>query len=106
MISREAKPGEEPKPLEKVASGGELSRIALALKTCLAATGAGRTLVFDEVDTGGLPRRRGHRQNYRETLARLATPAARVIMMVRPHCGKDSFRPCGASLLKWLKTLL
>jgi DNA repair protein RecN (Recombination protein N) len=44
--------GEEPKPLEKVASGGELSRIALALKTCLAATGAGRTLVFDEVDAG------------------------------------------------------
>jgi len=47
-----ANPGEEPKPLEKVASGGELSRIALALKTCLAATGAGRTLVFDEVDAG------------------------------------------------------
>ena len=48
--------GEEPRPLEKVASGGELSRIALALKTC--ATGspmpgnAPRTLVFDEVDAG------------------------------------------------------
>jgi DNA repair protein RecN (Recombination protein N) len=46
--------GEEPRPLEKVASGGEISRIALALKTCLAAPGAGplRTLVFDEVDAG------------------------------------------------------
>jgi DNA repair protein RecN (Recombination protein N) len=44
--------GEEPRPLEKVASGGELSRIALALKTCLATKGAGRTLVFDEVDAG------------------------------------------------------
>jgi DNA repair protein RecN (Recombination protein N) len=47
--------GEEPRPLEKVASGGEISRIALALKTCLASrarTDAGRTLVFDEVDTG------------------------------------------------------
>ncbi len=47
--------GEEPRPLEKVASGGELSRIALALKTCLVGTaGAGpqRTLVFDEIDTG------------------------------------------------------
>ena len=51
--------GEEPKALEKVASGGEISRIALALKTCLAAPrrGAqefapGRTLVFDEVDAG------------------------------------------------------
>jgi len=46
--------GEEPRPLEKVASGGELSRIALALKTCLAMprNGPPRTLVFDEVDAG------------------------------------------------------
>ncbi|MEO8373096.1 MAG: DNA repair protein RecN [Candidatus Solibacter sp.] len=46
--------GEEPKPLEKVASGGEISRLALALKTCLAGpkTTVIRTLVFDEVDTG------------------------------------------------------
>jgi len=46
--------GEEPRPLEKVASGGEISRLALALKTCLAApkTGPPRTLVFDEVDAG------------------------------------------------------
>ncbi len=46
--------GEEPRPLEKVASGGEISRIALALKTCVAgpAGGTRRTLVFDEVDTG------------------------------------------------------
>jgi DNA repair protein RecN (Recombination protein N) len=46
--------GEEPRPLEKVASGGEISRIALALKTCLAApkSGPARTLVFDEVDAG------------------------------------------------------
>ena len=51
-----ANPGEEPKPLDKVASGGELSRIALALKTSLGATaganGVPRTLVFDEIDTG------------------------------------------------------
>jgi DNA repair protein RecN (Recombination protein N) len=46
--------GEEPRALEKVASGGELSRIALALKTCLSGPKAAfvRTLVFDEVDTG------------------------------------------------------
>jgi DNA repair protein RecN (Recombination protein N) len=44
--------GEEPRPLEKVASGGELSRIALALKTCVSGAAAGRTLVFDEVDAG------------------------------------------------------
>ncbi len=51
-------PGEEPRALEKVASGGEISRIALALKTCAASGGAApssavpRTLVFDEVDAG------------------------------------------------------
>ncbi len=48
--------GEDPKPMEKIASGGEISRIALALKTCLVQSQhAGterRTLVFDEVDTG------------------------------------------------------
>jgi DNA repair protein RecN (Recombination protein N) len=45
--------GEEPKALEKVASGGEISRIALALKTCLSDDVATRrTLVFDEVDAG------------------------------------------------------
>ena len=49
--------GEEPKPLERIASGGELSRIALALKTCTQASAAHagrspRTLVFDEVDAG------------------------------------------------------
>jgi DNA repair protein RecN (Recombination protein N) len=45
--------GEEPKALEKVASGGEISRIALALKTCLSDDVASRrTLVFDEVDAG------------------------------------------------------
>jgi DNA repair protein RecN (Recombination protein N) len=48
--------GEEPKPLDKIASGGELSRVALALKTCIApprpAKSAPRTLVFDEVDAG------------------------------------------------------
>jgi DNA repair protein RecN (Recombination protein N) len=49
--------GEELKPLEKIASGGELSRVALALKTCIAPARAEkhaipRTLVFDEVDAG------------------------------------------------------
>ncbi len=50
--------GEEPRPLEKVASGGEISRIALALKTCITRPErdrretAPRTLVFDEVDAG------------------------------------------------------
>jgi DNA repair protein RecN (Recombination protein N) len=45
-------PGEEPKPLAKIASGGELSRIMLALKTVLMAGDSIPTLVFDEVDAG------------------------------------------------------
>ena len=45
-------PGEELKPLIKIASGGELSRIMLALRTILAAPGGVSTLVFDEVDAG------------------------------------------------------
>lgn len=45
-------PGEEPRPLGKVASGGELSRIMLALKTVLAQNDEIETLIFDEIDTG------------------------------------------------------
>jgi DNA repair protein RecN (Recombination protein N) len=45
-------PGAAPGPLGKVASGGELSRIMLALKVALAAAGDATTLVFDEVDSG------------------------------------------------------
>ncbi|PYS53746.1 MAG: DNA repair protein RecN [Acidobacteria bacterium] len=45
-------PGEEPRPLEKIASGGELSRIMLALRTVLAMDRPHKTLVFDEVDAG------------------------------------------------------
>jgi DNA repair protein RecN (Recombination protein N) len=63
MVS--ANPGQPPRPLAQVASGGELSRITLALKACLVPAGepkggakrsksprAPRTLVFDEIDTG------------------------------------------------------
>ncbi|MBW2147984.1 MAG: DNA repair protein RecN [Deltaproteobacteria bacterium] len=44
--------GEEPRPLIRIASGGELSRIMLALKRILAGMGAVPTLIFDEVDAG------------------------------------------------------
>ncbi len=47
-----ANSGENLKPLAKVASGGELSRIMLAMKTVLAASDGIPTLIFDEVDTG------------------------------------------------------
>ena len=44
--------GEDPKPLAKVASGGEVSRIMLALKTILAKNDKLPLLIFDEIDTG------------------------------------------------------
>jgi DNA repair protein RecN (Recombination protein N) len=45
-------PGEDLKPLARIASGGELSRIMLALKTLGSSDAPGKTLIFDEVDTG------------------------------------------------------
>ncbi|MBI5782255.1 MAG: DNA repair protein RecN [Gammaproteobacteria bacterium] len=47
-----ANPGQPARPLAKVASGGELSRISLALQVVLAGTGRIPTLIFDEVDVG------------------------------------------------------
>lgn len=45
-------PGEPARPLARIASGGELSRVALAIKGVLAAADATPTLIFDEVDAG------------------------------------------------------
>lgn len=45
-------PGEVPRPLAKIASGGELSRMVLALKAVLSSTQSLETLIFDEVDAG------------------------------------------------------
>ncbi len=50
LISANA--GEEPKPLIKIASGGELSRIMLAIKSVLSEKDEVSTLIFDEIDTG------------------------------------------------------
>ena len=47
-----ANPGEAPKPVAKIASGGELSRMMLAIKTVLAENDTVGTLIFDEIDTG------------------------------------------------------
>jgi DNA repair protein RecN (Recombination protein N) len=47
-----ANAGEQPRPLARIASGGELSRVMLALKTLATTDGAGKTLIFDEVDAG------------------------------------------------------
>jgi len=45
-------PGESPKPVSKIASGGELSRMMLAIKTVLSSADFVETLIFDEIDTG------------------------------------------------------
>lgn len=45
-------PGEEPRPLAKIASGGETSRLMLALKTALSTVDPVPTLIFDEIDSG------------------------------------------------------
>ena len=45
-------PGQEPAPLQRIASGGEMARFMLALKVVMAQVGAAETLIFDEVDAG------------------------------------------------------
>ena len=45
-------PGEDVRPLARIVSGGELSRIMLALKTLASTDAPGKTLIFDEVDAG------------------------------------------------------
>lgn len=45
-------PGEDPKPLAKIASGGELSRITLAIKNAMADKDAVPTVIYDEIDSG------------------------------------------------------
>ncbi|MEZ5290117.1 MAG: DNA repair protein RecN [Vicinamibacterales bacterium] len=47
-----ANPGEDPRPLARIASGGELSRVMLAFKTLTTGLQPHRTLIFDEVDAG------------------------------------------------------
>jgi DNA repair protein RecN (Recombination protein N) len=47
-----ANPGEKPRPLRKIGSGGEMSRVLLALKSLLGSRLPGRLLIFDEIDSG------------------------------------------------------
>ena len=47
-----ANPGEAPMPIHRVASGGELSRLMLALKSCMEGVASVPTLIFDEIDAG------------------------------------------------------
>ena len=56
--------GQEPKPLSKIASGGELSRIMLAIRCALAESESVSTLIFDEIDTG-ISGRAAHKIGYK-----------------------------------------
>jgi DNA repair protein RecN (Recombination protein N) len=47
-----ANPGQEPKPLSRIASGGEISRVMLAIKSALAGAQPAPVMIFDEIDTG------------------------------------------------------
>ena len=64
-----ANPGQAPRPVNRVASGGELSRIMLLLKGFVSASDAGSIFIFDEVDAGiGRSRGREHREENKESL--------------------------------------
>ena len=62
MLSANA--GQEPKPLSKIASGGELSMIMLAIRCALAESESVSTLIFDEIDTG-ISGRAAHKIGYK-----------------------------------------
>lgn len=82
--------GEEPRPLAKIASGGELSRIMLALKNVIAEKDSIGTLIFDEIDTGVSGRaaqKIGYKlkqiANYRQVLC--VTHLAQIAVMADSH---------------------
>ena len=65
-----ANPGQPLAPLAEVASGGEMSRFLLALKTCLADVDGSSTLLFDEIDNGVSGRVSGEMANLLRTMAK------------------------------------
>ena len=65
-------PGEAPKPLAKIASGGELSRITLAIKNAMADKDAVPTVIYDEIDSG-VSGKAVHQTIQRSVTARLCT---------------------------------
>jgi DNA repair protein RecN (Recombination protein N) len=91
-----ANPGQPLAPLQEVASGGEMSRFLLALKTCLAAADPQVTLLFDEIDSGVSGRVSGaiaallrslsqHRQVFCVTHQPLVAAAAQHHLRVSKH---------------------
>lgn len=83
-------PGEPPKPLAKIASGGELSRMMLAIKSIIAKVDAVQTLIFDEIDTGvsgRASRKIGYRLRDvgRETQVLCVTHSAQIASLADRH---------------------
>jgi len=88
-------PGEPPKPLAKVASGGELSRIMLAFKNILASVDQIPSLVFDEVDTGiggktlqAVARKLEDLSHYRQTMVVTHAPTIAALADTHFHVHK------------------
>ena len=86
--------GEDLKPIQKIASGGELARIMLALKNVLAENDQVGALVFDEVDTGVSGRAA---QKVAEKLAGVAR--TKQVLCRHPLC--PSLRPWRTSISPW-----
>ncbi len=90
-------PGEPPKPLAKVASGGELSRIMLAFKNIFASVDQIPSLVFDEVDTGiggktlqAVARKLEDLSHYRQTMVVTHAPTIAALADTHFHVHKHS----------------
>ncbi|MTI84146.1 MAG: DNA repair protein RecN [Firmicutes bacterium] len=90
-------PGEPPKPLAKVASGGELSRIMLAFKNIFASVDQIPSLVFDEVDTGiggktlqAVARKLEDLSHYRQTMVVTHAPTIAALADNHFHVHKHS----------------
>ena len=96
-----ANPGETPRPLRKIASGGELSRVTLAAKTVLACSDRVATLVLDEIDTGVGGRLVLHSArrcpSSRNTTRSSALPTCPRWLATRGGSGSFASRPSGAA---------
>ncbi len=100
--------GESPKPLASIASGGELSRVALAIKTVLSAKGNLSTLIFDEVDSGIGGEVAVAVGAYLKTLARYCqvlcvTHLASIAVMADLHYRVDKIEEAGRTVTRIVK---
>ncbi len=103
-----ANPGEPLLPLEKCASGGELSRVMLALRCAVSAAGGGGTLVFDEIDTGisgKTSRKLGHKllEVSKNSQVICVTHSAQVASLADTHMKISKYEENGRTLSQIVK---